>query len=59
MSPGCRVIMDDFMTQRGIQAPGCLVAMDGKHWRTCMGKYDDVAFRDVHEEPLPDHASGG
>jgi len=42
----CKTMMADFMGLRGI--PGIIGAMDGKHWKTCMGGDDEGAFKDFH-----------
>jgi hypothetical protein len=43
----CRLAMSAFMRDRGI--PGCIGAIDGKHWVTCMGGDDELAFKDFHD----------
>jgi hypothetical protein len=42
----CKLYMKEFWDLRGI--PGCVGAMDGKHWLTCMGAHDSLAFKDFH-----------
>jgi hypothetical protein len=43
----CAQFASEFMNTRGI--PGCIGAMDGKHWVTCMGSDDELAFKDFHD----------
>ena len=38
----CQVDMTEFLDKR---VPGCIGAMDGKHWKTCMGHDDELASR--------------
>ncbi len=39
----CEVIAQHFYAERGM--PGCIGAMDGKHFQICAGLADDISFK--------------